>query len=56
MFGYLSSKWMHDLATKHDATVAALPPDHIIDTGVEVIDKGNVADFKTKLAEMKKAP
>ena len=56
MFGYLSSKWMHDLATKHDATVAALPPDHIIDTGVDVIDKGNVADFKTKLAEMKKAP
>lgn len=56
MFGYLSSKWMHDLVTKHDATVAALPPDHIIDTGVDVIDKGNVADFKTKLAEMKKAP
>ena len=56
MFGYLSSKWLHDLATKHDSTVAAIPPTHIIDTGVDVIDKGNVAEFRTKLAEMKKAP
>jgi ribose transport system substrate-binding protein len=56
MFGYLSSKWMHDLATKHDAAVSALPPNHIIDTGVDVIDKTNVAEFRTKLAELKKAP
>jgi ribose transport system substrate-binding protein len=56
MFGYLSSKWLHDLATKHDSAVAAMPPSHIIDTGVDVIDKGNVAEFRTKLAEMKKAP
>ncbi len=53
-FGYLSSKWMHDLATKGDSAVAAIPPSHIIDTGVDVIDKTNVADFRTKLAEMKK--
>ena len=30
------------------------PPNKIIDTGVEVINKANVAEFKEKLAEMKK--
>ena len=53
-FGYLSSKWMHELATKGEAAKAALPPTTIIDTGVDVIDKANVAEFKAKLAEMKK--
>jgi ribose transport system substrate-binding protein len=56
MFGYLASKWMHDLATKGDAARAALPADHVIDTGVDVIDKSNVAAFKAKLAELKKGP
>ncbi|HKQ71130.1 MAG TPA: sugar-binding protein [Polyangiaceae bacterium] len=54
MFGYLSSKWMHDLATKGQTAKASLPPTGIIDTGVEVIKKENVADFKAKLADMKK--
>ena len=53
MFGYLASKWLHDLATKGEAAKAALPADRNIDTGVDVIDKSNVADFKAKLAEMK---
>jgi ribose transport system substrate-binding protein len=53
-FGYLSAKWMHELATKGEAAKAALPPNKIVDTGVEVIDKSNVAAFKQKLAEMKK--
>jgi ribose transport system substrate-binding protein len=53
-FGYLSSKWMHELATKGDAAKAAIPQNKVIDTGVEVISKANVADFKQKLAEMKK--
>jgi ribose transport system substrate-binding protein len=52
-FGYLSSKWMHELATKPEA-MSALPANKSLDTGVEVIDKKNVADFKQKLAEMKK--
>jgi len=52
-FGYLSSKWMHELATKPEA-MAAIPPTKIIDTGVEVINKSNVVDFKKKLADMKK--
>ncbi len=53
-FGYLSSKWMHELATKPKETLAKIPPDKAIDTGVEVIDKANVAEFRAKLAEMKK--
>jgi len=54
MFGYLASKWMHDLATKGEAARAALPPDHIIDTGVDVIDKSNVDSFRAELTAMKK--
>ena len=53
-FGYLSSKWMHDLATQGATAQAALPADKVIDTGVEVIDKTNVTEFKARLAEMKK--
>ncbi len=55
MFGYLASKWMHDLATKADATKAALPADRVIDTGVEVINKDNVDAFRIRLAEMRKS-
>jgi ribose transport system substrate-binding protein len=53
MFGYLSSKWMHELATAPEATIAKLPKDGVLDTGVDVITKANVAEFKAKLAEMK---
>ena len=55
MFGYLASKWMHDLATKGDATKATLPPGGIIDTGVEVINKDNVKEFRDRLAAMRKS-
>jgi len=54
-FGYLSAKWMYDLATNGDAAKKALPANHVIDTGVTVIDKKNVASFKAELAEMKKS-
>jgi ribose transport system substrate-binding protein len=53
-FGYLASKWMHDLATRGEAALQAIPPTRIIDTGVEVITASNVAEFKRNLAEMKK--
>ena len=53
-FGYLSSKWMHELATKGEAAKATIPASKVIDTGVEVINKANVAKFKEQLAEMKK--
>jgi ribose transport system substrate-binding protein len=54
MFGYLASKWMHDLAKDGATAKAALPADHLIDTGVEVINKDNVGDFRTKLVALKK--
>jgi ribose transport system substrate-binding protein len=50
-FGYRSAKLLHELCTKG---AAALPTDPIVDTGVEVVDKGNVEAFKAKLAELKK--
>src|SRR5688572_11306312 len=53
-FGYLSSKWMHDLATKGDEAVKAIPEGKVLDTGVEVINSANVAEFRKNLAEMKK--
>ena len=55
MFGYLASKWMNELATKGDAAKASLPANRTIDTGVDIIDKAGVADFKAKLAEMKRS-
>lgn len=51
-FGYLSSKWMHDLATRGDSARAAIPPGKVIDTGVEVITKDNVAEFSRQLAAL----
>jgi ribose transport system substrate-binding protein len=52
-FGYLASKWMHALATKPDA-MQTIPANKTIDTGVDIIDKTNVAAFKAKLTELKK--
>ncbi|HTV21505.1 MAG TPA: sugar-binding protein [Polyangiaceae bacterium] len=53
-FGYLSSKWMHELATRGDEAVKAIPAGGVLDTGVEVINSSNVAEFRKNLAEMKK--
>ncbi|XXY51316.1 sugar-binding protein [Sorangium sp. So ce269] len=53
-FGYLASKWAHELATKTDAAKAQIPANKSIDTGIDLIEKTNVADFKQKLAEMKR--
>jgi ribose transport system substrate-binding protein len=53
-FGYLSAKWMHDLATKPE-TKKNLPPGGVVDTGVTVIDKSNVESFKAELTAMKKS-
>jgi len=53
-FGYLASKWMHELATKGDEAMKAIPASKAIDTGVEVINKANVEEFKKKLVDLKK--
>ena len=50
-FGYLASKWLHDLAVQGDAI--QLPPGRSIDTGVDIINASNVDEFSKKLAEMK---
>jgi len=54
-FGYLSAKWMHDLAKNKDEAKKAMPANGVIDTGVTVIDKTNVDSFKAELTEMKKS-
>jgi ribose transport system substrate-binding protein len=54
-FGYLSAKWMHELAKNKDEAKKAMPPNGIVDTGVTVIDKANVESFKTELTAMKKS-
>lgn len=58
MFGYLSSKMMHDLAVKGEA---ALPKDEAVDTGVTVINdkpsaanSKNVKEFRAELEALKK--
>jgi ribose transport system substrate-binding protein len=53
-FGYLSSQWLHDLATGGEAALQRIPPTHVIDTGVEVITSANVAEFQRNLAELKR--
>jgi len=53
-FGYLSAKWMHELASKGEAAKTALPSNGIVDTGVEIIRKSNVADFRRGLADLTK--
>jgi len=53
-FGYLSSKWLHALATRGEAARQELPAGRVIDTGVEVITTANVGEFQQRLAEMKR--
>jgi ribose transport system substrate-binding protein len=53
-FGYLASRWMHELASHGDAAREALPASRVIDTGVEIIHPGNVAEFRKRLTELKR--
>jgi ribose transport system substrate-binding protein len=53
-FGYLACKWMHDLSTNGADAKAKLPKDKFLDTGVDIITKANVAEFRAKLEELKK--
>ncbi len=51
-FGYLASKWLHDLAVQGDAI--KLPEGGMIDTGVNIIDAASVDQFQKNLADMKR--
>jgi ribose transport system substrate-binding protein len=50
-FGYLSSKWLHDLAVQ--GSEIKLPDKGLIDTGVNIITKDNVDQFQKDLEAMK---
>lgn len=52
--GYRSARWMHRLASDFEQARAEIPTGGIENTGVEVIDKVNVADFEQRLADWKK--
>lgn len=54
-FGYLSAKWLHGLATSKESTKKAIPPGGVIDTGVSLIDKGNVGAFRAELEAMRRS-
>ncbi len=54
-FGYLSAKWLHQLATDRERTKRAIPATHVIDTGVTVLDKASVGAFKADLRELRKS-
>ena len=49
-FGYQSAELLTKLAREGET---AIPAGGVVDTGVEIIHKGNVAEFKAKLAAMK---
>ena len=50
MFGYLSVAVLHDMAAIGvDNTLMMLPPDRIIDTGVEVVNQENIKEFRQRL-------
>ncbi len=51
--GYLTSKWMHALAVRPEQARSQIPEGGVVDTGVEVITKANVAAFAKRLAELK---
>jgi ribose transport system substrate-binding protein len=52
-FGYLSSKWLHRLATGGEDAARSIPANRVVDTGVEVITQANVGEFQKRLAELK---
>jgi ribose transport system substrate-binding protein len=51
-FGYLSSQWLHRLATGGEEAKRAIPESRMLDTGVEVITQANAAEFQKRLAEL----
>ncbi len=52
--GYRAAKWIHQLASDPTKAMAAIPPDKIDNTGLEIVDKSNLPDFEKRRAEWKK--
>ena len=53
-FGYLSSRWLHELSIKGPA--AELPEDSNLDTGVRLIDATSVDAFEAEMKSMYSSP
>ena len=52
-FGYLSVKVLHDMLTLGvDSTLAGLPQDRIIDTGVEVVTPATLDAYNKELEQL----
>ncbi len=49
--GYRSAHWLDRLTSDTDKAKAEIPADKVDNTGTEVIDKSNVADFRQRLAD-----
>jgi len=52
--GYRAAKWMDELATDADKAKAKIPADKVDNTGLEVVNKSNLAEFEKRRAEWKK--
>jgi ribose transport system substrate-binding protein len=52
--GYRAAKWMDELATDPDKAKAKIPANKVDDTGLEVVNKSNLAEFEKRRAEWKK--
>jgi ribose transport system substrate-binding protein len=52
--GYRAAKWMDEMATDFDKAKAKIPADKVDNTGLEVVNKTNLAEFETRHAEWKK--
>ena len=52
--GYRAAKWMDELATDFDKAKAKIPADKVDNTGLEVVNKSNLAEFEPRRAEWKK--
>jgi len=55
-FGYVSAKWMHQLATGGERARQSIPAGAKIDTGVTVVDASNIAAFESRTEEEMSSP
>jgi ribose transport system substrate-binding protein len=55
LFGYVSAQWLHRLATDTERAKLAIPTGGKIDTGVTVVDAGNIAAFESQMNEWRQS-
>jgi hypothetical protein len=52
--GYRAARWMDQMATDFDKAKAKIPADKVDNTGLEVVNQSNLAEFEKRHAEWKK--